>query len=322
MNTKQLLFFLKASEFQSIAAAARDLGVAQPSISLQLENLEHELSTCLFERSFKGVTLTESGVIFKAHAESILRQVEQAKLDVHKFEREPAGRLSIGMTQPIGNIISVPLLALVEQRYPKIELELYTGLSFSLSRQLLSGDIDIAISSPDGGDVSLIRQEKLFREKLYISMGCEPKISSHRPLRERSSITFSELAQHEVIVTGPRDSLGYVLHQYEEQVGIKVPHKPAFGQLMTTLRYVMDGYGILLSPTSAFYHLQQVGQIHALEVTEPTLWRDVYISTSVSRPKTATLQAIIPLIYEVTKAECESGRWQGELLAEVKKAAH
>lgn len=316
MNTKQLLFFLKTAETNSIAAAARALDVAQPSISLQLENLEHEVGAKLFERSFRGVALTETGRIFKAHAESIIRQVEQAKFDVHQFEREPAGQLSIGMTQPIGNVISVPLLALVEQNFPKIQLQLYTGLSYSLSNQLLAGEIDIAISSPDGSDVSQIRQEKLFREKLFISMGCDPKVKSHLPLREKSTIRFSELAEHEVIVTGERDSLGYILRQYEEETGIRVTHKPAFGQLMTTLRYVVDGYGILLSPTSAFYHLQQVGQIHALEVVEPNLWRDVYISTSTSksRPETAMLRAIIPLIHQVTKQECKTGYWKGELM--------
>ncbi|WP_394181329.1 LysR family transcriptional regulator [Marinomonas posidonica] len=313
MNTKQLLFFLKTAEINSIAAAARALDVAQPSVSLQLENLEHEVGAKLFDRSFRGVVLTESGQIFKAHAESIIRQVEQAKLDVHQFEREPAGQLSIGMTQPIGNIISVPLLALVEQHYPNIKLELYTGLSYSLSNQLLAGEIDIAISSPDGSDLSQIRQERLFQEKLFISMGTDPKVPAHQSLKEKSTITFADLAEHEVIVTGERDSLGYVLRRYEKETGIKIPHKPAYGQLMTTLRYVVDGYGMLLSPTSAFYHLQQVGQIHALEVVEPRLWRDVYISTSLNRPETAMLRVIIPLIHQVTEQEFKAGRWQGRL---------
>ncbi|WP_100636345.1 LysR family transcriptional regulator [Marinomonas sp. ef1] len=314
MNSKQLTFFLKTAELNSIAAAARALDVAQPSISLQLENLEHELGTNLFDRSFRGVVLTQSGQIFLAHAESIMRQMEQAKCDVHQFEHEPSGVLSIGMTQPIGNIISVPLLALVEQRYPKITLDLHAGLSYNLSNQLQSGEIDIAISSPDGSDISQIRQIKLFREKLFLAVGCDPKVASYKKLSGAKTITFSELSHHEVIVTGPRDSLGYVLNQYEEKTGIKLPHKAAFGQLMTTLRYVVDGHGVLLSPTSAFYHLQQANQIQAIEIVEPTLWRDVCVSTAADRPQTALLNAVIPLIKEVTKAEWESGRWQGELL--------
>ncbi|MCW4627850.1 hypothetical protein [Marinomonas rhodophyticola] len=47
-----------------------------------------------------------------------------------------------------------------------------------------------------------------------------------------------------MIVTGSRDSFGYVLQCYEEKTGVTLLYKPAFGQLMTTLRYVEDGYGV------------------------------------------------------------------------------
>ncbi|MDO6564089.1 LysR family transcriptional regulator [Amphritea sp. 1_MG-2023] len=311
MNTKQLLYFLKTAELCSIAAAARELDIAQPSISLQLENLEHELSSALFDRDYRGVRLTESGQLFKAHAESIMRQVDQAKLDIRQAEQEPAGRLVLGMTQPIGNVVSVPLLKLVEQRFPKIELDLFAGLSYILSAQLLSGEIDVAISSPDGSDTKQLTREKLFQEKLYLAMGDTPQLSSQKPLRQRANIPFTELAEHEVIVTGRQDSLGYILRQYEQQMGVKVRHRPGFGQLMTTLRYVSDGYGMLLSPSSSFYHLEETGQIHVLEVIEPCMTRDVYIATSANRPRSALMRAVIPLIYEVVQQEQQAGRWRG-----------
>ena len=314
MNSKQLMFFLKTAELSSIAAAARALDVAQPSISLQIENLEHELNASLFIRSFRGVVLTQSGHVFREHAESIIRHIEQAKCDVQQLENEPSGVLSIGMTQPIGNIVSVPLLALVNQRYPNIELEFHTGLSYVLSSQLQCGEIDLAISSPDGSDSSLTQQTKIFQEKLFLAIGHNPKIESYKRLAGKKTITFEELANHDVMITGVRDSLGYLLSQYEEETTIKLRHKPAFGQLMTTLRYVIDGYGALLSPTSAFYHLQETSQVQAIEVIKPTLWRNVYVSISTERPQTAILKAVIPLIQEVTKSEWTSGRWQGELL--------
>ncbi len=84
---------------------------------------------------------------------------------------------------------------------------------------------------------------------------------------------------------------------------------------MTTLRYVMDGHGILLAPTSAFFHLQDTNQIEAVEIIEPNLWRDVAITTTSDRPQTVLLNASIPLIKEVTKSEWLAGRWQGGLPA-------
>lgn len=315
MNTKQLIYFLKAAELSSIAAAARELDIAQPSISLQIQNLEHELSTRLFDRDFRGVVLTDTGQRFRDHAESIMRQIEQAKRDIRQSEEEPSGRLAIGMTQPIGNIISVPLLALVEKRFPRIKLDLFAGLSYNLSGQIQTGELDITISSPDGTDVSHLRREKLFRERLYLAIGPQPKVKSQQPLRQCACITFSELAEHEIIVTGRQDSLGYLLHKYEQQTGIHLQHRPAFGQLMTTLRYVSDGYGALLSPSSAFFHLEATGHIHALEIKQPEIWRDVFICTSAERPQTALTRAVIPLIRSVTQQEFEAGHWRGALPA-------
>ncbi|WP_432695022.1 LysR family transcriptional regulator [Marinobacterium sp. YM272] len=313
MNSKQITYFLKAAELQSIAAAARELKVAQPSISLQLDNLEHELGSQLFQRDYRGVQLTESGQRFRAHAESILRQMEQARQDIRQIEQEPSGRLVIGMTQPIGNVISVPLLAQVEKRYPKIQLDLFAGLSYNLSQQLLAGEIDLAISSPDGSDMTRLKRQKLFRERLYLAMGSSPQVAAQQPLRSRVSLSFAEMAEHEVIVTGRQDSLGYLLHQYETRTGVQVRQKSAFGQLMTTLRYVAEGHGLLLSPSSAFFHLEEAGQIHALEINDPPLWRDVYITSAADRPATTLMKAVIPMIQQVAREEHQAGHWRGEL---------
>lgn len=313
MNSKQLTYFLKVAELNSIAAAARELAIAQPSISLQIDNLEHELGVHLFDRDYRGVQLTESGQRFRAHAQSILRQIEQAKQDLRQAEDEPAGRVAIGMTQPIGNVVSVPLLARMERLFPKVELDLFAGLSWDLSSQLRSGDIDLAISSPDGSDITRLRREKLFREKLYIAMGCSPQVEALQPLLQQTRIRFDELAAHDIIVTGRQDSLGYLLHQYELATGIRLRHKAGIGQLMTTLRYVADGYGLLLTPSSSFYHLEQVEQIHALEIVEPDLWRDVYITTSAERPRTRLIRAVAEQIREVTRQEHALGHWRGEL---------
>lgn len=313
MNTKQLTYFLKAAELNSIAAAARELDIAQPSISLQIQNLEHELNAKLFDRDFRGVVLTDSGQRFYDHARAIVRQIEQAKRDIRQSEEEPSGRLAIGMTQPIGNIVSVPLLKMVEERFPKISLDLFAGLSYSLSNQVKAGELDITISSPDGTDVSHLRREWLFRERLFLAIGNDPVLESLKELRRCDRIPFDELAKHEIIVTGRQDSLGYLLHQYEQRTGVKLNQRPAFGQLMTTLRYVADGYGALLSPSSAFFHLELTGQVHALEVEQPEIWRDVFISTSSERPQTALIRAVIPLIRKVVRQEYDAGHWKGEI---------
>ena len=61
MNLKQLRYFIVTADYGSIASAARALDAAQPAVSHQLANLEHELKSTLFIRNYRGVTLTASG---------------------------------------------------------------------------------------------------------------------------------------------------------------------------------------------------------------------------------------------------------------------
>lgn len=313
MNRKQLTYFLKTAELRSIAAAARALDVAQPSISQQIANLEHLLGTTLFERDYRGVSLTENGERFRRHAESIIRQMDQAKLDIQLSELEPAGKLSIGMTQPIGNIIAVPLLAALEDKYPKIELDLYTGLSYRMVELLKGGALDIALSSPDNSDMSGVLQEKVFCEQLFVAIGAETKNDSIASLQRHTSITFKELAQHEVLVTSQQDSLGYTLHQYEQETGIKLKHRTPYGQLMTTLQYVADGYGVMLAPSSAYFHLKKMGLVQEIEIVEPTLYRDVILSSMINRPKTNLMAAVRGQILSVIQEVYSLGLWRGNI---------
>jgi LysR family nitrogen assimilation transcriptional regulator len=132
MNTKQLIYFVKSAELGSIAAAARELEISQPSISQQISVLEHELKATLFSRDVRGVYLTESGEIFLAHARSVIRQLEQAQAELHQSISSPSGKVSIGFAQPICNILAVPLMTCLEKEFPNIELSIYTGYSSDL----------------------------------------------------------------------------------------------------------------------------------------------------------------------------------------------
>ena len=122
MNFKQLQSFISTAKNGSIAAAARELEIAQPAISQQVANMEHELKTKLFERDFRGVRLTDSGIVFHSHAQIMLQQLNQAKLEIINIEKNPSGVVTLGMTPAIGNIISIPLITELQNRYPNIDL--------------------------------------------------------------------------------------------------------------------------------------------------------------------------------------------------------
>ncbi len=314
MNTRQLTYFVKAAELGSIAAAARELDIAQPSISQQISVLEHELKTTLFNRDVRGVCLTENGERFLAHARSVLRQLDQAQAELHQSSLAPSGQVAIGLTQPICNILAVPLVTWLEREFPDVELSIYTGYSSDLSRMMQSGDLDIAVSSHDDSDNQNIRYDRFFRENIYLLVGNKPEFEFPLEIIQQRQIRFCDLQNHEVMVTSRTDSLGYLIEQYESQTGQYLKKRQPYGQLMTTLRYVTEGHGLLITPSSSFFHLEKANEVHALEVVEPSLYRDVYLMSPTDRPVTNAMAKVIELIKVLTEQENANGHWRGSLV--------
>jgi LysR family transcriptional regulator, nitrogen assimilation regulatory protein len=65
MNIRQLRFFLQIAELGSMTRAATFLHIAQPALSRQIQQLEDELGVTLFQRSDRGVALTDAGALLR-----------------------------------------------------------------------------------------------------------------------------------------------------------------------------------------------------------------------------------------------------------------
>ncbi|UUZ80409.1 LysR family transcriptional regulator [Paenibacillus sp. P26] len=79
MELRQLAYFVEVAKLNNLTRAAERLKVAQPALSQQIRNLEQELGVRLFNRSGRGVSLTEAGKIFFIGAEKTLSEAERAK---------------------------------------------------------------------------------------------------------------------------------------------------------------------------------------------------------------------------------------------------
>jgi DNA-binding transcriptional LysR family regulator len=79
MSFHQVRYFVTVAEEQHVGRAARRLRVAQPAISRQIRNLEAELGASLFQRTARGMHLSEAGRTFLEHANAILALVDTAR---------------------------------------------------------------------------------------------------------------------------------------------------------------------------------------------------------------------------------------------------
>ena len=321
MNSKQLQYFLVTVQKGSIAAAARELDIAQPAISQQLANLEREMGSALFERSFKGVSLTAAGEVFEKHAKKLIEEINAAKMELHQLAVNQHGVVRVGMLPSIGNVLSMSLIAKVNECYPQLKLEISTGPSYAVKEWLKTNQVDIALTYEQELEQRFMSAYPLIEEFMYLVVGVNEDSPYYQLLQHRDTICFWELSQFELLTPGPKDALGRLIEKYEQDTGVGLKHDKAYsGQLMTGLRQVLQGEGLMILPSSAMYHLEQSNVIKSLKITQPDMKRQVLAATNSNFAMTDGIVKMLGVIQEVSSVEQAAGHWRGNLLNKVPKS--
>jgi len=145
MDVRQLGYFLAVAENGSLASAANVIGIAQPSLSLQIKNLEARLGTDLLVRTPRGVRLTDAGEVLLRHARLILKAVDGAKEEVRNTATTPTGKVVFGLPSSVSMVLSVPLAETVRHEVPKVRLRAVDAMSGFIKEWIEEGQIDLGI---------------------------------------------------------------------------------------------------------------------------------------------------------------------------------
>ena len=143
MELRQLRYFVRIVELGSMSRAALDLDMVQSALSQQISRLESELSTRLLQRTPRGVIPTEAGQAFFHQAQLTLRHAQQA---IHAAQQARlSGAVSMGLSPTIANVLGLPLMRAMRERYPDVRLHMVSALSGHLTSLLNARQLDLAI---------------------------------------------------------------------------------------------------------------------------------------------------------------------------------
>jgi len=96
MDLRHLRYFVAVAAERHFTRAAEGLGIRQPPLSLQIQQLEQELGTPPFHRLPCSVELTEAGALLLDEGRQILEHVERTKTNVQNRARGQTGRIGVG----------------------------------------------------------------------------------------------------------------------------------------------------------------------------------------------------------------------------------
>jgi DNA-binding transcriptional LysR family regulator len=115
--------FLHAAELGSFSQAAEQAGVKTSTVSRHISELERDLGIALFNRSTRGLVLTEGGRVFREHALAVMKRLDEAREATSSLNRLPRGLLRVTMPGAFGRRHVIRHLPEFMDRYPKIDVE-------------------------------------------------------------------------------------------------------------------------------------------------------------------------------------------------------
>lgn len=144
--------FLTTVEKGSLSAAARKLGLTQPTLSRQVAALERSLGVTLFERLGKSLVLTESGLDLVEHVRAMGAAADTVRLAASGQAQSIAGRVTISASDGIAAYVLPDIVRTIRQAAPEITLEIVASNALSDLRRR-EADIAIRHVRPDEPDL-------------------------------------------------------------------------------------------------------------------------------------------------------------------------
>jgi DNA-binding transcriptional LysR family regulator len=285
----QIRAFERIARLGSFHAAAKHVGITQPSISHRIRDLEAILGTELFTRNGPRVTLTADGNALLEYADRLLETADDA---VVRFkQRNPLlGLLRIGVNESFALICLTDLMSRLEQQYPKLKTSVVVGDTGMISGLLNDHQLDIAIiSEPDVG--THIHQVPIGRNELAW-------IASNRFKLPSGTLTPSQLAEHHLIVSPQTARLHSTVTNWFSQAGAVPNRVSTCNSLSVTILMVIGGFAVGLAPIRVVADELAGGQLVRIPVTMPIDAHNVSLCYQVTEFG-PDLQAIVDLTKEL-----------------------
>lgn len=221
MNIQQLRYFIEIADTNSLSAAARNLFVTQPTLSLALKKIEGELRTSLFTHRIQPFELTNTGSHLYEQGQKIIEEFDQLIVDIHemtdetKIEKTP---IRIGLPTLFSMQFMKEIAEYLEAQ-PHVDLVITQDGSPHLQEMLHNQELDIG----------LLSYPNLYPETLSIELletstkgyHVHVVVPEDNPLAQKETLTFKDLKGQRFSSLTINYMLGRLLFDRSREVGFE-----------------------------------------------------------------------------------------------------
>jgi len=244
MDRRHLLTFQAIVREGSFLAAARALGVSQPTVTLHVQELESEFGMPLFERAGRVRPLTPAGELFAERALPVLDALEALAESMAEMKNGAAGLIKIGAIEPAASERITPLLGRLRRSRPGLRVRLDVGGTAGVSRAVADGVVDVGLCSAPPSELGLTF-EPLFEEEMALLVP-----AAHR-LARRKSLSASDLDGEPLLLSEQGCAYRGAVEKARQEKGVRPTWAFESGSSTTLRAAVRHGLGVAVMPRRA-----------------------------------------------------------------------
>lgn len=304
MELASLKYFLEVADAGSFSRASARLGIAQPSLSRQILRLEEELSTHLFYRHGRGVTLTDAGQKLRETATTMFEMLDRTKSEFQQQKKNPAGSVALGVPPSIGATLAYPIAREFRETLPSASLRIREGFSAILSEWVEMEKLDVAIMY-DASRNKILNASPLLLEDLFLVQS--------REVADNSDVGIEALDGLPLYMPGPENGLRRVVERallkagIRPQIEIEVDSIPALRQLAGGL----PGRGGAVLPFGAIHREVRSNRLNARRIADAEMRALLVKATPSNQPISPVARTLMKIIDAQARNFIDAGVLRG-----------
>ncbi|MET3699441.1 LysR family transcriptional regulator [Bacillus oleivorans] len=286
MNLEHLKVFYTAANKRNFSETAKMLHLSQPSVSLQIRQLEDYFQCKLFNRTTKKIELTTAGELLYQNASKIIKLVNQTEKEMQWLNESIHGELNVGASKTIGEHVLPYVLGQYVKEFPQVEIKLKILNSEQIIDKLKNGEINIGfiesmISYPD------FCQKPFLEDELVIITS---STYSHILIGENDKIAPNDLFSLPIILREKGSGTRQVVEEHLRKNGLDPSQLNIILELENTgaiKSAVESGLGVSIISKAAIRKELQLHTLKAVTIEGIKLTRffyTVYDENTISLP--------------------------------------
>ncbi|MBO9650569.1 MAG: LysR family transcriptional regulator [Variovorax sp.] len=246
-SVRQLRAFVAVYHTGSVSAAAQELSLTQPAVTMLLRELETRLGVSLFDRHTRAIHRTDAATRAIGYAQRALAEMEGLSTSMSELAGLHAGRVRVVATAAVAQAMLPPAMRKFIDKHPGVSLEIDEVAPADFVKAIEANQADFGVGTLENSESGL-REEVLIRETLVAASLPSPAFPGGIPM------TWKQLSALPLVTVRSGYGIRGRIEAAARDAGVELKVAHEVSLLATAVALAANGLGVVVVPPSIVAH--------------------------------------------------------------------